>query len=94
MIKGQGWSNIWFDVLILFVFIIVFTTMNIIGLNDIEKSNMTLILKFYPSMNGIFMPFLSNFIQNRYIIESNGYSDYVIIKLLISKIIHRERSFC
>lgn len=32
MIKGQGWSNIWFDVLILFVFIIIFTTMNMIGL--------------------------------------------------------------
>ena len=31
MIKGQGWSNIWFDVLILFVFIIIFTTMNMIG---------------------------------------------------------------
>ncbi|BAE05924.1 unnamed protein product [Staphylococcus haemolyticus JCSC1435] len=29
---------------------------------------MTLILKFYPSMNGIFMPFLSNFIQNRSIL--------------------------
>ncbi len=37
MIKGQGWSNIWFDVLILFVFIIVFTTMNIIGLKRYRK---------------------------------------------------------
>ena len=44
MIKGQGWSNIWFDVLILFVFIIIFTTMNMIGLNDIEKSNITFVL--------------------------------------------------
>lgn len=37
MIKGQGWSNIWFDVLILFVFIIIFTTMNIIGLKRYLK---------------------------------------------------------
>lgn len=37
MIKGQGWSNIWFDVLILFVFIIIFTTMNIIGLKRYRK---------------------------------------------------------
>lgn len=37
MIKGQGWSNIWFDVLILFVFIIIFTTINIIGLKRYRK---------------------------------------------------------
>ena len=37
MIKGQGWSNIWFDVLILFVFIIIFTTMNMIGLKRYRK---------------------------------------------------------
>lgn len=37
MIKGQGWSNIWFDVLILFVFIIIFTTMNMIGLKRYLK---------------------------------------------------------
>lgn len=37
MIKGQGWPNIWFDVLILFVFIIIFTTMNIIGLKRYRK---------------------------------------------------------
>ena len=36
-IKGQGWSNIWFDVLILFVFIIIFTTMNMIGLKRYRK---------------------------------------------------------
>ncbi|MBB4833158.1 ABC-2 type transport system permease protein [Staphylococcus hominis] len=37
MIKGQGWANIWFDILILFVFIIIFTTMNIIGLKRYRK---------------------------------------------------------
>ena len=37
MIKGQVWSNIWFDVLILFVFIIIFTTMNMIGLKRYRK---------------------------------------------------------
>mgnify|MGYP002655674073 FL=1 len=37
MIKGQGWSNIWLDVLILFVFIIIFTTMNMIGLKRYRK---------------------------------------------------------
>ena len=37
MIKGQGWSNIWIDVLILFVFIIIFTTMNMIGLKRYRK---------------------------------------------------------
>ena len=32
MIKGQGWSNIWFDLLILMIFIIVFIILNIVGL--------------------------------------------------------------
>ncbi|MBF1992152.1 ABC transporter permease [Staphylococcus schleiferi] len=37
MIKGQGWSNIWFDILILFVFIILFIALNIIGLKRYRK---------------------------------------------------------
>lgn len=37
MIKGQGWSNIWFDVLILFVFIILFIALNIIGLKRYRR---------------------------------------------------------
>ncbi len=37
MIKGQGWSNIWFDVLILFAFIILFIALNIIGLKRYRK---------------------------------------------------------
>ncbi|MGZ9466913.1 ABC transporter permease [Staphylococcus epidermidis] len=37
MIKGQGWSNIWFDVLILFAFIIIFITLNIIGLKRYRR---------------------------------------------------------
>lgn len=37
MIKGQGWSNIWFDVLILFAFIILFITLNIIGLKRYRR---------------------------------------------------------
>ena len=32
MIKGQGWSNIWFDLLILMIFIMVFIILNIVGL--------------------------------------------------------------
>lgn len=37
MIKGQGWSNIWFDVLILFAFIIIFIALNIIDLKRYRK---------------------------------------------------------
>lgn len=37
MIKGQGWSNIWFDVLILLIFIILFIILNIIGLKRYRK---------------------------------------------------------
>ncbi len=37
MIRGQGWSNIWFDVLILFAFIILFIALNIIGLKRYRK---------------------------------------------------------
>lgn len=37
MIKGQGWSNIWFDFLILFAFIILFIALNIIGLKRYRK---------------------------------------------------------
>ncbi|HGO3719730.1 TPA: ABC transporter permease, partial [Staphylococcus aureus] len=32
MIKGQGWSNIWFDLLILMIFIMAFIILNIVGL--------------------------------------------------------------
>ncbi|WP_440858001.1 ABC transporter permease [Staphylococcus shinii] len=37
MIKGQGLEYIWFDICILFVFIIVFTILNIIGLKRYRK---------------------------------------------------------
>lgn len=37
MIKGQGWHNIWFDILIVALFIIVFITLNIVGLKRYRK---------------------------------------------------------
>ncbi|MFW3527628.1 ABC transporter permease [Staphylococcus caprae] len=37
MIKGQGWTHIWFDLLILTLFIIVFIALNIIGLKRYRK---------------------------------------------------------
>lgn len=37
MIKGQGFEFIWFDVCILFVFIFVFTILNIVGLKRYRK---------------------------------------------------------
>ncbi|MBO1198710.1 ABC transporter permease [Staphylococcus simiae] len=37
MIKGQGWQNIWIDLLVLFVFITIFTVLNIIGLKRYRK---------------------------------------------------------
>lgn len=37
MIKGQGWSDIWFDVLILLIFIILFIILNILGLKRYRK---------------------------------------------------------
>ncbi|MCO0861539.1 ABC transporter permease [Staphylococcus pasteuri] len=37
MIKGQGWYHIWFDVMILCLFIIIFILLNIIGLKRYRK---------------------------------------------------------
>ena len=37
MIKGQGWSDIWFDIFILFIFILIFIVLNILGLKRYRK---------------------------------------------------------
>lgn len=37
MIKGQGWSHIWFDLLIIIIFIVIFIILNIIGLKRYRK---------------------------------------------------------